>query len=261
MAPVPALSEAEFDDLIRRMDEALGKVIDVANLLVERAERARVFLGALWDDVCTMLRNFVGLVEKLVAEIRKFLVYQGRPWTLFSHGEEWANHVGVPAVELKKMLDTSKLSVDDHWHGVAASAYLATLPGHVTALENVKAVTDDIENVLGEVGWGIVAFWTGMMGTVVGFLAAMAAAVAAALTGVGVPSGVTYAVGTVAATISAVLILIEVAREYFTTLITKTTVLSQRLKSGIEAWPRSSKNFANGRIYGGKLDWRLGQSE
>src|SRR5262249_9074521 len=134
---------------------------------VDICNRAGRWLGPLWDEVADLLRRFVGLVEKLLSEIGKFVSQPGVPWTLWSHGTAWTEQVGRRATDLIAQATTGQTEIDERWQGPAATAYLGTLPDQAKALAAIKAATDDIDDALTKVAGAVVAFWLGLLAAVI----------------------------------------------------------------------------------------------
>jgi hypothetical protein len=132
-----ALSEAEFNDVLQRIESSLQNAVDLSNKIVDTCNSFGRWLGPLWDDVVAMLNKFVGLVEKLISEIGKFFTEPGVPWALWNHGTQWTEQVGRRASGIQAQATTGQTEIDERWQGPAATAYLGTLPDQNKALASM----------------------------------------------------------------------------------------------------------------------------
>jgi hypothetical protein len=260
--PLP-LSEGEFSDVLRRVDEGLNKVVDLSNKIVDACNSVGKWLGPLWNDVVDLLQKFVDLVERLLSEIGKFFTRPGVPWTLWNHGTDWTEQVGKRASELTSKATTGQTEIDERWQGPAATAYLGTLPDQNKALAAIKAAADDLDDALTKIATGIIAFWLGVLAAIVPFIVELTGWGAAASTGVGAPPA---AAGAGASTVKALAIIAAVV----TAAITYLTAVSSQYKDLLQRvnnddgfpgghWPRSTNDvIADGGLGGdNNTNWHL----
>lgn len=257
------LSEAEFSDVLRRVDDGLHKIVELANKIVDACNRAGRWLGPLWDDVVDLLHRFVDLVKRLLSEIGKFITRPGVPWTLWKHGSDWTEQVGKRASDLASKATVGQTEIDERWQGPAATAYLGTLPDQNKALTAIKAATDDLDDALTKVAGGIIGFWMGVLAAVVPFIIELIGWLAAACTGVGAPAA---AAGSGVSTLKVLGIIAAVATAATTYLVAISSQykdLLQRVNNGEGFpgghWPRATNDvIADGSLKGDMTtNWHL----
>ncbi|WP_410815059.1 hypothetical protein [Micromonospora sp. 067-2] len=260
--PLP-LSEAEFNQLISTIEEAMRRIERLSNQLVERVNSALAWLGPFAQDALDLLRRFNELVLRFYSEVGKFLTRWGVPWTLYSHGETWTRDVGGPAHAQAGRVDAGQLQVDEYWTGVAATAYTGLLPLQAKALANIKAATDELDDALWKVAAGIIAFWLGIAAVLAPYIVELIAEVVAAGTVVAAPPAAAAAGASTAKAIGLTVAVVTAAIAYLTTLWTQMRDLDQRLHNsdGLPGgnWPTLVSDISNGRVHdGGKtLDWNI----
>ena len=257
------LSEGEFNDALRRVDEGTQKITDLTKSIIDACNRVGQWLGPLWDDVVDLLNRFVDLVQKLLSEIGKFLTRPGVPWTLWNHGTEWVKEVGKPVSDLISQATTGQTDIDERWQGPAATAYLGTLQDQGKALAAIVAATADIDDALTKVAGGIIAFWLGVLAAIVPYIIELAGWGAAASTVVGAPPAAAGAGASTLKVLGIVAAVLTAAVTYLTAVSTQYKLLLRRVETseGFPAghWPRSTNDIiADGSLSGDKTtNWRL----
>ncbi|MET8359337.1 hypothetical protein [Micromonospora sp. NPDC005171] len=260
--PLP-LSEGEFAELVDSINDGIQRVERLANEIIRRVNDKLPWLGPFAQDALDLLRKFGDLVAKFFSEVGKFLTRWGVPWTLYSHGETWTQHVGGPAHEQAARVDAGQLRVDDYWSGTAATAYTGLLPLQGKALAAIKAATDELDDALWKVAAGIIAFWIGVAAVVLPYVIELIVAAAAALGIITAPAAAAGAGASTAKAIALTTAVVTAAITYLTTLWTQMRDLDQRLHNsdGLPGgnWPTLVSDISNGRVYdGGKsLDWNV----
>ena len=257
------LSENEFNDALRRVEDGMQKITDLTNKIIDGCNRVGKWLGPLWDDVVELLNKFVDLVQKLLSEIGKFFTRPGVPWTLWNHGTDWVKSVGKPVSDLISQATTGQVYVDERWQGPAATAYLGTLPDQAKALTQIVAATNDIDDALTKVAGGIIAFWIGVLAAIVPYAIELAGWSTAAATGVGAPPAAAGAGASTLKALTIVTAVITAAIAYLTAISSQYKDLLQRVENndGFPSghWPRSTNDIiADGSLSGDQTtNWRL----
>jgi len=260
--PLP-LSEAEFIDALRRVDDGLNKIGDLTNNIVGACNDFGRWLGPLWNDVYDLLSKFVDLVEKLLSEIGKFFTRPRVPWTLWNHGTDWTEQVGKRASDQQSKATTGQTEIDERWQGPAATAYLGTLPDQNKALSAIKAATDDLDDALTKVAGGIIAFWLGILAAIVPFIIELTGWGAAASTGVGAPPAAAGAGVSTVKVLGIIAAVVTAAIAYLSAISSQYKDLLQRLDNndGYPGghWPRSTNDvIADGSLSGDQnTNWHL----
>ncbi|MFI7540157.1 hypothetical protein [Actinoplanes sp. NPDC049599] len=249
------LSEGEFNDALRRVDEGMDKVVELTNSIVDACNRVGQWLGPLWDDVEDLLNRFVELVKKVLSEIGKFFTRPGVPWTLWNHGTDWVKDVGNPVSDLISQATTGQTDIDERWQGPAATAYLGTLPDQGKALAAIVAATADIDDALTKVAGGIIAFWLGVLAAIVPYIIELTGWGAAASTGVGAPPAAAGAGASTLKVLGIITAVVTAAITYLTAISSQYKDLLQRVENndGFPGghWPRSTNDvIADGSLTG-----------
>ncbi len=118
------LTEGEFGDLIRTIEEYIQKIEKLTGQIIDRVNSALKWLGPLAEETAELLKKFAELMRKFFSEVGKFFTRWGVPWTLYNHGKTWTDQVGGRAHTLVAKADAGQLTADDYWTGTAATAYL-----------------------------------------------------------------------------------------------------------------------------------------
>jgi hypothetical protein len=249
----PALSEGEFSDLLRRVDDALQKIINTTNKIVDACTKAGKWLGPVWDNVVDLLHRFVGLVEKFLSEVGKFITRPGAPLTLWNVGNDWTHHVGKPVSDLVGAATVGQTQIDERWQGPAATAYLGTLPDQNKALAAIKAATDELDDALTKIAGGIIAFWVALLAALIPFIIELAGWLTAALTGIGAPAAAAGSGVSTAKVIALVTAIVGATVTYLTAITTQYKDLQQRVDNNEPfthgSWPRSTNDvIADGSL-------------
>jgi hypothetical protein len=189
------LEPAGFDELLRRGAEANGALDGLVTGLQTQIDS--VLEWADWlsfdmaDGLVEEVRGWLSAVWALIREIGlefvRFFTEPGVPWTLYDHGNDRVHQVGGPASALVATASADGMTADDHWQGIAATAYLNTLPRQAAAVAAVKAATDQLDSALLGVAFGIVAFWLAVVAALIALVIELTAETAAAGTVVGAP--------------------------------------------------------------------------
>ncbi|MGW4946365.1 hypothetical protein ACWEOZ_32825 [Actinoplanes sp. NPDC004185] len=257
------LSEGEFNDVLRRVEESTQKITDLTNGIVDACNRVGQWLGPFWDGVVDLLNRFVDLVQKLLSEIGKFVTRPGVPWTLWNHGTEWVKEVGKPVSDLISQATTGQTDIDERWQGPAATAYLGTLPDQSKALAAIVAATADIDDALTKVAGGIIAFWLGVLAAVVPYIIELIGWGAAASTVAGAPPAAAGAGASTLKVLGIIAAVVTAAITYLTAISSQYKDLLQRVENndGFPAghWPRSTNDvIADGSLSGDNTtNWHL----
>ena len=263
MAVALPLSDAEFSDTLRRVDEGLQRIGELTNKIVDACNRVGGWLGPLWDDVRDLLGKLVDLVQRVLSEIGKFFTRPGVPWTLWNHGTDWTEQVGKRASDLQSKATTGQTDIDERWQGPAATAYLGTLPDQNKALSGIKAATDDLDDALSKVAGGIIAFWLGILAVIVPFIIELTGWGAAASTGVGAPPAAAGAGASTVKVLGIIAAVVTAAIAYLSAISSQYKDLLQRVTNndGYPGghWPRSTNDMiADGSLSGDQnTNWHL----
>jgi hypothetical protein len=257
------LSEGEFGDLIRTIDQNIRRIEDLTRQIIERVNRALPWLGPLAHDAADLLRKFADLVAKFFSEVGKFFTRWGVPWTLYHHGTTWTDEIGRRASALVGKADAGQLLTDDRWSGAAATAYTGLVPQQSKALAAIKASTDELDDALMKIAGGIIAFWLAIAAVLAPYVIEMIAAALAALGVITAPPAAAAAGASTAKAIALTTAVVTASITYLTMLYSQMRDLDQRLTNtdGFPGgnWPHIVSDMSNGRVRdGGKvLDWNV----
>lgn len=182
------LSQAEFEDILRRVREALEAIPRKFQELIDNINSSLGWLpGFVLDKIKSALKAVGDFIGKVLTEIGKFITQPGVPWTLWNHGTSWTENVGAKATNWQDVFHVGSLKTDDEWKGGAADAYKNILPLQQKALGAVKSACDEVDDVLTKMAIAIGVAWLAIVAAVVSFVVELTAEGAAAATGVGAP--------------------------------------------------------------------------
>ncbi|MGB3438422.1 MAG: hypothetical protein WBA97_06670 [Actinophytocola sp.] len=182
------LSDGEFQDILRRVQEALGEIPTQLQRLIDNINSVLDWLpGFLMDRINDALDAVGDFVGKVLTEIGKIITQPGVPWTLWNHGTTWTEQVGGTASTWQDMFHVGTMKTDDEWKGGAADAYRNILPLQQKALGAVKSAADEIDDLLTKMAIAIGVAWLAIVAAIVSFVIELTAEAGAAATGVGAP--------------------------------------------------------------------------
>lgn len=204
-APMPGLGEAEFAELMGKIDELVRKVAAKANELVDKVNwilsKIPPIIGA---GIRQTTERFVELMQQIFRELNKVINKPGWPPTLLSHGNSWADNVGKPVSMLAGHADPDQSPALAAWSGVAADAYKSILSPQQKAITAIKKdMTDAIHSALTALSAGIIVFWGSIVVAMATLTAGIITALGTTATVVGAPAGPVIAVGACVAFIAA----------------------------------------------------------
>ncbi|HEY7595050.1 MAG TPA: hypothetical protein VH969_17995 [Actinophytocola sp.] len=182
------LGQAEFEDILRRVKEALDEIPKQFQRLVDNINSVLDWLpGWIMDRITDALKAVSDFIGKVLTEIGKFITEPGVPWTLWNHGSSWTDDVGAKASNWQDVFTAGAMETDDNWSGSAANAYKNVLPQQQKALGMVKSATDEVDDLLTKMAIAIGVAWLAVVSAVVSFVIELTAEAGAAATGVGAP--------------------------------------------------------------------------
>lgn len=182
------LGQGEFEDILRRVREALDEIPKQFQRLVDNINSVLDWLpGFIMDRIRDALNAVSDFIGKVLTEIGKFVTQPGVPWTLWNHGTTWTEDVGAKASNHQDVFHIGTMETDDQWSGTAATAYKNTLPQQQKALGAIKAATDEVDDVLTKMAIAIGVAWLAVVSAIVSFVIELTAEAGAAATGAGAP--------------------------------------------------------------------------
>jgi hypothetical protein len=221
--------------------------------------------GPLYPNTIVLLEYIERHLPVIVRTLAELGFKPGVPWTLWSHGNEWAGEAiqGRVSAQVAR-LTRDGLLTEDYWQGRAADAYNFVLPRQSAALDAIAAHCRTIDDVLTKMAVAIGAFWLALLLIVTSLLIELVAEIAAAATGVGAPAAAAGGAGSVTkflATLSAVL------SAFFAITVSETLPELKNLRQDLHnntafpggQWPQPSETLtSDARLLDGDgLDWRL----
>lgn len=245
------LGQAEFEDILRRVREALDEIPKQFQRLVDNINSVLGWLpGFIMDRIRDALNAVADFIGKVLTEIGKFVTQPGVPWTLWNHGNSWTDDVGAKASNWQEAFTLGAMKTDDEWSGGAANAYKNVLPQQKAALAAVKAACDEVDDVLTKMAIAIGVAWLAVVTAVVSFVIELTAEGAAAATGAGAPPAAAAA-GVSAAKVWGLVSAALAVLEAFvaSTLLPAIKDLNQRVQSseGFPEgnWPQLTTDISN----------------
>jgi hypothetical protein len=192
------VTDSEFNDILTKANTHLQKVSATSQALYDT-------VSSLWDwlppgvrhNINHLLTQMWNVVTELFDYVKEFILNPGWPPALWHASEVWTSHVGAPASSVAGETTLNYVQVDDHWQGVAATAYKNTLPAQNAALTAIKTTCDALDTALKNMAAAIAAFWLACVLALVNALPEFGAEEAAADTGVGAPPAILAFIGSV----------------------------------------------------------------
>jgi hypothetical protein len=245
------LGQGEFEDILRRVKEALDNIPKEFQRLVDNINSVLDWLpGWIMDRIRDALNAVSDFIGKVLTEIGKFVTEPGVPWTLWNHGNSWTNDIGAKASNWQDVFTAGSMETDDNWSGSAANAYKNVLPQQQKALGAIKSATDEVDDVLTKMAIAIGVAWLAVVSAVVSFVIELTAEAGAAATGVGAPPAAAAA-GVSAAKVWGLVSAALAVLEAFvaSTLLPAIKDLNQRIQSndGFPQghWPQLTTDISN----------------
>lgn len=237
-ATVPARVRTALEEAAGHVDGICGAVEAVLDGLPDGlAAVARA-------EVADLRRSFTGVV----AQLGGMLAAAGDPDALRVVGAAWIDDVGAPVSRLVGVASDNVMETDDHWTGVAADAYRATLPAQQTALAAIVATCLEVDATLGDLAAAITDFWIAIGTACLGLVLALAGALGSAATVVGAPAAAGIALAGVGALIAAGSSALSSLSAITTTATARGAALDRRLADSsafpLGAWPRSTRGIS-----------------
>lgn len=182
------LGQAEFEDILRRVREALDAIPREFQRLIDNINSVLDWLpGFIMDKINAALRAVGDFIGKVLTEIGKFITQPGVPWTLWTHGTTWTEQVGGKVSNWQDVFHVGSMKTDDEWKGGSADAYKNTLPLQQKALGAIKSAADEVDDVLTKMAIAIGVAWLAIVAAIVSFVIELTAEAGAAATGAGAP--------------------------------------------------------------------------
>ncbi|HWM04412.1 MAG TPA: hypothetical protein VNP92_18910 [Actinophytocola sp.] len=182
------LGQGEFEDILRRVREALEEIPRQFQRLVDNVNSVLDWLpGWVLDRIREALNAVADFIGKVITEITKFVTQPGVPWTLWNHGNSWVDDIGAKASNWQEVFTLGAMKTDDEWSGSAANAYKNVLPQQKAALTAIKSACDEADDVLTKMAIAIGVAWLAVVSAVVSFVIELTAEAGAAATGAGAP--------------------------------------------------------------------------
>ncbi|GII20758.1 hypothetical protein [Planosporangium mesophilum] len=263
-SPMP-LSDAEFEELLRRVERALVRVRSDADRFFHQVERSLVIIvGPPRDAVMSGMHRLADLLERLLDEVSKILTNPGVPWRVSNAAESWSTEVGARVSALVARVMSDSLKADNRWEGPAAEAYKDALDRQKEALAAIKPITDGIDAALSGASGAIWALWGAVVAALLSLIVAIGTGIIAAMSVVGTPAAVAAVISGAIAAIG----LVTAAVTAFVTFVGSTQTAVSQLRQQLTAnqgfdgdhrsrhWPVSdTPAFADGHISGQK--WKI----
>ncbi|WP_326558274.1 hypothetical protein [Micromonospora sp. NBC_01796] len=229
MAPSPG--EQEFRELIEEFETALKRVQQKTEEIVDNVNRVLSKVpGFVGDGIRESTERFVSLINKIYAELNRYMLKPGWPPTLLRVGNAWADDVGSPVSALAGAADPDKSAILDEWKGPAADAYKRMLGAQLKAITSIKKdFTDAIHGALTATAAAIVVWWGSILVAITALVGGLIGAAASTASVFGAPAGPFIA-------IAACLVFLTALTAGTGTLYGVTAVQEGNLRDRINEW-------------------------
>jgi hypothetical protein len=192
------MTDSDFNEILTKANTHLDKVSATSQAIYDS-------VSSIWDWLPPGLRHTINdlltrmwdVVKELFDYVKEFILNPGWPPALWHAGEVWTGQVGSKASSVAGETTLNYVQVDDHWQGVAATAYKNTLPAQNAALTAIKTMCDALDTALKNMAAAIVAFWLACIAALLSALPEFGGEEAATDTGVGAPPAILAFIGSV----------------------------------------------------------------
>ena len=258
------ITEAEFRDVLDKVEEILRKVDTYAQSLFDRANQALVLLpAALTGNLQQSLTQLRELIARFYAELTKITLNPGWPPGLVAAANTWTSEVGGPISALVGKVGPDQMPVDLQWNGPAAEAYAATVPAQQKAMEGIQQAVSVLDGNLKKTAIGIVMMWIAALAALATFVLELAAEATAAGTIVGAPAAAAAAGASTGKVVVLISASIGAMLAYAALITDSIAAINQTIEANGPYpggnWPRSTTAlFNDGSLSDGdKTDWRV----
>lgn len=258
------MSTSEFEDLIDRVERKAQELLNTSQDLTDKLRHMASWLGPLGHSIGDILAEVGQRIKEFFVWLGDVIVHPGRPWDLWSAGNDWSG--GPVAGKVSDLVGKATLDetrVDDAWQGPAADAYKNTLPRQKEALSKVVTFAQQIDDALTKMAIAIGALWLAILGAILSAVIELIAESAAASTVVGAPPA---AAGFAASTAKLLAIVSAALAAFFAFIVANTVPVMKSLHQNLYddtafpggKWPRSTTDFSDGSLSDGDTtDWHV----
>ncbi|MBF9128187.1 hypothetical protein I0C86_04145 [Plantactinospora sp. S1510] len=236
-------SEQLLNDASDGMERVQQLTVELADGLTDLLRRLPLGIGA--GAIERVWQEFLEIKDRIFDEMQQYLTSPGYPAALFRIGEYWDMKVGAPVSSLSQKISAYGMEVDNDWSGSAASAYRDSAEAQARAIATIKPLTEKIQNVLTDLGHGIIAFWVALVAAFISFVVGMIGAVGLLAGGVTAPGAPIDALATAGAVVGLITAAVLALREYAERIDKSMITIQQALsdnggmveRGGTFGWP------------------------
>jgi len=250
--------EQDFHDTLQKISDGLDKLQKKSQELEQKLNRVLrfVLVPGIADAIIAGFHKFIEIRDKFIDEAQEFLTQPGWPFSLFRIGDMWENQVGTPLSVQAALMGSGRRDADNSWTGSASRAYHDAADEQQAAAQSFKPLAEKVQDLLNDLGYGLIGLAVAVAFAVATFVLEMAAAIIAAASVVGAPASPEIAI---AAAISGIGLLgagVAAFLEFLERIDSSERAIKQNLddSSGIPDghWPDINK-----RITGGGSTWKV----
>ncbi|MDT5049041.1 MAG: hypothetical protein QOG75_4939 [Mycobacterium sp.] len=245
-------AEREYQDVLDKISSGLDELQRKSQSLEQKLDRTLRFimLPPVADAIIAGFHQFIEIRDTFIDEAQEFLTQPGWAPALFRIGDMWESKVGTPLSEQAAMMGAGRRAADNSWTGSAARAYHDAADEQQGAAQSMKPLAEKVQDLLSDLGFGLIGFAVGVAFAVTTFVLEMAAAIIAAASVVGAPASPEIAIGAAVTGIGLLAAAIAAFLEYLERIKGAERAITQNLDdtTGMpdNHWPDISKKITNG---------------
>ena len=250
--------EQDFHDTLQKISDGLEKIQQKSHEMEQKLNRVLRFIlvPGIADAIIAGFQKFIELRDKFIDEAQEFLTQPGWPFSLFRIGDMWENKVGTPLSVQAAIMGAGRREADNSWTGSAARAYHDAADEQSAAAQSFKPLAEKVQDLLNDLGYGLIGLAVAIAFAVTTFILEMAAAIIAAASVVGAPASPEIAIGAAISGIGLLGAAVAAYLEFLERINSSERAIKQNLddSSGIPDghWPDINK-----RITGGGSTWKV----
>jgi hypothetical protein len=245
-------AEQDFHDILRTISDGLDELQKKSETLEQRLNRALRFIlvPSVADAIIAAVRTFIAIRDRFIDEAQEYLTQPGWPFALFRIADMWENQVGTPLSVQAALMGSGRRAGDNSWTGSASRAYHDAADEQQAAAQSFKPLAEKVQDLLNDLGFGLIGLAVGISFAVATFILEMTAAVIAAASVVGAPASPEIAIGAAVSGIGLFAAAVAGFLEFLERINSAERAIKQNLDdaSGIPDghWPDISKRVTSG---------------
>jgi hypothetical protein len=198
-----SFSQAQYDSLIKKIENGINDTVNAANSLIHRIENWTSWIPFVSGWIKDALNKFVQLLDDLLKKIASYLKYAAFPPVFWEYGQHWLGIANNAAQSASQLATLKQYSTE--WAGLAGGKYNAAVTGQEPAVDTIQARANSVSSACTGTAVSGFAFYVSLAGLTVSLCVGIATAPTgvvpiAAIVGAGISlvtaiSSVTFGLG------------------------------------------------------------------